>query len=219
MSYTLGIPLQMPKDCLILEVGYGSGNWLLSMAMLGYSQLSGYDIDSNQEKSGRLKEAGIQVYSGQLSDLNLPGDSFDLIRLEHVFEHLLEPMQILRELHRLLKPGGILVMNFPGINSLSFALSPRQWAHRDSPRHLFLHTLRSAENMLTNSGFRIAKARQYGVALVLQATINNLLKECGVNVTIRVLHIFGPLYNSYCVLARRGENITVLALKEGESIA
>ncbi len=219
VSYSLGIPLQMPKDCRILEVGYGSGNWLLSMAMLGYSQLSGYDIDSNQKKRGCLEQSSIKVYSGQLLDSHLPGDSFDLIRLEHVFEHLLEPIRILRELHRLLKPGGILVMNFPSINAISFDFSPLHCAHRDSPRHLYLHTMRSAQNMLTNSGFKIAKARQYGVVLVLQATINNFLKERGIKLTVRWLRILGPLYNAYCVLVRRGENITVLALKEGETVA
>lgn len=213
VSYSLGIPLQMRKDSRILEVGYGSGNWLLSMAMLGYTELSGYDIDANRENKTRLEEAGVKVLSGDFLDLKLPSESYDCIRLEHVFEHLSEPMQVLRELQRLLKPGGVMVMNFPGINSVAFDFSPRHCAHRDSPRHLYLHTQRSAKNMLMNAGFSIGNVRQYGVALVLQATINNWLGERGSNWSVRWIAIISPLYNAYCVLKGRGENITVLAKK------
>ncbi len=41
VSYTLGIPLNLPKDARILELGYGSGSWLLIMKQMGYTNLQG----------------------------------------------------------------------------------------------------------------------------------------------------------------------------------
>ena len=213
LSYTIGLPLNLACDARILEVGYGSGSWLLIMEKLGYSNLHGYDIDANSENRNRLTANGIKVQCGDLLQVAYPDDYFDCIRLEHSFEHLLNPGSILNELYRILKPGGHLVMNFPSINASSFNLSPLHYAHRDSPRHLYLHTRLSASNMLRAANFTVRGIREYGVALVLGATINNSLKARGFAVGLKGFSVFSPIYHLIEFFARRGEAITLWASK------
>jgi ubiquinone/menaquinone biosynthesis C-methylase UbiE len=213
VSYALGLPLNLAKNSRILEVGYGSGSWLLVMAQLDYIHLHGYDINANVENKTRLEAAGVKVHSGNLLDMALPDDYFDCIRLEHVFEHLLEPHLILSELHRILKPKGILVMSFPSINCMSFSLSPLHSALRESPRHLYLHTTDSARNIISKAGFKIKNVRVYPVVLQLQAVINNILKAKEISFSIKGFSLLAPFYHLINVVAKRGEFITLWATK------
>ena len=213
VSYTLGIPLNLPNDANILELGYGSGSWLLIMKQLGFTNLQGYDIDANIENKKKLETAKIKLHSGCFLDLAPPDNCFDLIRLEHVLEHLLEPDNILKELHRILKPGGYLVMSFPSINAISFSLCPKHSALRESPRHLYLHTTMSARNIIARAGFKIINIRIYAVVRQLESVINNIFKENRIPLTIRGLLLTSPFYNLVNTILKKGEFITVLATK------
>jgi SAM-dependent methyltransferase len=214
VTYSLGMPLQLPKDARIFEVGYGSGNWLLSMKRLGYDSLHGYDIDANAENRSRLESAGIVVRSGNLLENDYADGYFDCIRLEHVFEHLLEPKAVLAELHRVLSPSGILVMTFPCISALSFSMSPRHCAHRDSPRHLYLHTPASARNILAGAGFTMLKMRLYAVSTCLGVTVNNMLKDRRIPLVIKGWSLAAPFYRMLGAITRQGEAISVMAVKQ-----
>jgi len=64
ISPCLGIPLQLPNDARILDVGCGGGGWLLGMRRMGYSNLYGLDVDDTCRS--RLENAGIQYVHGML---------------------------------------------------------------------------------------------------------------------------------------------------------
>jgi len=213
VSYTLGIPLQLALDAQIFDLGFGTGSWLLGMRHIGYTNLHGYDISSNGKNVERLMSLGINVSTGDFLRNYYPDDYFDLIRLEHVFEHLLKPKDVLARVHRMLKPGGLLVLNFPSSEAISFLLSPRHYANRDSPRHLFLHTKRSAQKMLISAGFDRISSRTYAVGLDLEATFNNMLKSSKLNVKLRFGSMIASLYKILGHLFKCGENITIMAVK------
>ena len=183
------------------------------MKQLGYTNLQGYDIDANIENKNKLEGVGVKILSGEFLNMAPPDDFFDLIRLEHVFEHLLEPDIILKELYRILKPGGYLVMSFPSINAISFSLCPKYSALRESPRHLYLHTTMSARNIIARAGFKIINIRIYGVVRQLESVINNILKANRIPLTIRGLLLTSPFYNLVNTILKKGEFITVLATK------
>ena len=81
---------------------------------------------------------------------------YDLIMLHHTFEHMPEPLAVLRQLHRLLRPSRFVVIRIPVASSFAYRTYGANWAQLDAPRHLFLHTVRSIELLAAASGFRIA---------------------------------------------------------------
>jgi len=161
ITFTLGVPLTLPKNSRILDYGYGTGLWLLSMQLLGWSHLTGYDIASNAQRGEELAARGIQVIPpGGLQ--NLPSASFDCVRLEHVFEHLADPLESLRSLHRILRPGGLLLMTFPTIypwlGVADLAASPFvEYLH--FPIHLAHHSVESAWRLVGAAGFEKIASR------------------------------------------------------------
>ncbi|HET9210256.1 MAG TPA: class I SAM-dependent methyltransferase [Thermoanaerobaculia bacterium] len=155
ITFTLGVPLTLSKNARILDYGYGTGSWLLSMRRLGYSHLLGYDIAANAHRRDELAAEGIQVIPpGGLSSLE-PA-SLDCVRLEHVFEHLADPLAVLRSLRRLLRPGGLLVMTFPTIypwlEMEDLESSPFR-PYLQLPIHLTHHSVESSRGLLAAAGF------------------------------------------------------------------
>ena len=155
ITFTLGVPLTLPKGSRILDYGYGSGAWLLSMRRLGYHRLFGYDLAANAYRQNELAAQGIEVIPpGDLS--RVEAASLDCVRLEHVFEHLPDPLVVLESLRRLLRPGGLLVMTFPAIypwlkvkNLESSPLLP----HLQLPIHLAYHSVESSRSLLEAADF------------------------------------------------------------------
>ncbi|HXJ43656.1 MAG TPA: class I SAM-dependent methyltransferase [Bryobacteraceae bacterium] len=206
--------MQFPTTATFLELGYGSGSWLLSMSQRGYTHLWGYDIEANAEGKQRLEDRGVTVSSGLFLENDYPQEYFDCIRLEHVFEHLAAPQAVLEKCHRLLKPGGALVLSLPSKGSWSFALEPRYCASLDVPRHLFHHTEASVALMLDRAGFSGVVAKSYPVIMVLGASINNQLGDKNLpKVPVMFFQLLGPIYRAFAYIAGRGEFMTVLAYK------
>jgi SAM-dependent methyltransferase len=212
-TYTLGIPLQLAREGRILELGFGSGDWLLGMRRIGYSNLHGYDIGSNDVNIRRLKRVGIDVITGDFVGNHYPDNYFDLVRLEHVFEHLLGPKDVLAKVYRLLKPGGVLVMSFPGSEGLCFCFSPQHCAYRDSPRHLALHTKQSAERMVRATGFNDISYRGFGVAVDLEAIVRNILIDRTFTAQLHFGAVIAPLYRTIAAALGGGDYIMIKAVK------
>jgi 2-polyprenyl-3-methyl-5-hydroxy-6-metoxy-1,4-benzoquinol methylase len=216
VAYSLGIPLQLPKDARIFDFGYGQGNWLLSMSRLGYTRLSGYDIDANEGNSARLVAQGIEVSGGDFLENTYKNSSFDCIHMGHVLEHLLWPHEVLAECYRILKPGGILVLGSPCIDSWVAKLSLKDFPGLQLPWHLFHYTPKSAKMLLESAGFHVGKAKPYGAPQHLPIVVNALLRDRGFRrfrfpsfMFIPVL----PFYKLLCILTRKGECLTMLCEK------
>ncbi|MGA9995592.1 MAG: class I SAM-dependent methyltransferase [Pyrinomonadaceae bacterium] len=212
IPYTLSIPLQLHKDAYILDVGYGSGNWLLAMSDLGYCNLYGYDIEVNTQNLSRLRDRGVNVSSGLFLENEYPNEMFDCIRLDHVFEHLLDPIEVLKKCKKLLKPDGILVMSFPCKNSWSMNLSLTNSPALQIPKHLYHHTQKSTKLMLEAAGFIPQRIHAYSVASQLGGTINKMLDERHKRgIPLLAFEIVSPMYKLFGALTRKGDFMTVWA--------
>ncbi|MFQ5648500.1 MAG: class I SAM-dependent methyltransferase [bacterium] len=139
----------------LLDIGSGSGRRLRLMQALGW-QVQGIEVDP--AAVARSRAAGLEVSAGRLGEQNFADEVFDAITMSHVIEHMHDPARVLRTCFRILKPGGLLVLATPNIESWAHRLYGQDWVHLDPPRHLFLFSSRTLVEMARQSGFRELRA-------------------------------------------------------------
>lgn len=133
--------LEAERRGRILDVGCGSGQFLAQMQDLGWEVMG---VEPNSE-AARIAEGqyGLKVYQETFDKAPLPENNFDAITMNHVIEHLSDPVSALRKCVRLLRPGGILVVITPHLESLGHKLLKKFWQCFDTPRHFYLFSLQT----------------------------------------------------------------------------
>lgn len=120
----------------LLEVGCGSGARLARLRNLGW-QVEGQEVDPKAANFA-AQNHHLTVHLGELESLSLPAGSFDAVTISHVIEHVPDPVALLAESYRLLKPGGVLVAVTPNSESFGHRHFGGEWLQLDPPRHLHL---------------------------------------------------------------------------------
>jgi SAM-dependent methyltransferase len=148
----LSIKKNIPKDSDVLDYGCGAGHFVKELKELGYSNARGFD--PFLPKDIYLDQ---QLYlTSNINALGIP--HWDIITLNHVFEHLADPIKELVELRQLLKTGGKLLLRFPVIDSYAFKKYQANWVQFDAPRHINLFTRKSIRLAVEKAGgFNIVK--------------------------------------------------------------
>jgi len=98
---------------------------------------------------------GLDVYTGELPQLDWPAATYDVITMWHVLEHLPDPIRVLAEVRRLLRPDGLFIVAVPMRDSAEAQFFGPTWAGYDVPRHLITFTRLSLTQLLTQAGFRV----------------------------------------------------------------
>ncbi len=127
---------QLYADARILDIGCGNGRFLQYLGKKGNYELHGIEREGNSaSRASQIPELRLLV--GSLKQATYSSNYFDAITLFHVFEHVDNPAEMLDIIKDILKPGGVLVMSFPNINSNQARWFKGDWLHLDPPRHLF----------------------------------------------------------------------------------
>jgi 2-polyprenyl-3-methyl-5-hydroxy-6-metoxy-1,4-benzoquinol methylase len=137
----------------LLDFGCGAGAFLLRMKDRGWTATG---LDFSEATVERLRtDLGLNALVGTLPHAALAPNSFDLVTLWHSLEHVHQPLDTLREVHRLLSPGGQVLVAVPNIDSISFAWFHADWFGLDVPRHLTHYSPVTLKTMLEKAGFRV----------------------------------------------------------------
>jgi len=140
----------------LLDVGCGNGQFMERMRDLGWN-VCGVDPDPAAARKGRRQ--GLQIFVGTVSDV--PDTTrFDVITLNHVVEHVPDPIGLLRECRRRLRPRtGTLVITTPNIKSLGHRWFKKYWRGLEVPRHLVLFSPAALTDCVVRSGLRVRTLR------------------------------------------------------------
>jgi 2-polyprenyl-3-methyl-5-hydroxy-6-metoxy-1,4-benzoquinol methylase/DNA-directed RNA polymerase subunit RPC12/RpoP len=130
----------------ILDYGCGSGHFVKELTALGFSNARGYDLFLPEN----ILINGEVYLSNQLAALK--NSCWDIITLNHVFEHVSDPVAVLKELHALMPAGGKLLLRFPVIDSYAFEKYRENWVQFDAPRHVNLFTRKSIQLAVQKAG-------------------------------------------------------------------
>jgi SAM-dependent methyltransferase len=116
--------------------------------------MSARGIDPSPIAVEIARQAGRRVELGHLLDRGYADAEFDSISMYHSLEHTPQPLLMLRECARILKPGGQLTVAVPNIEALNARLFGRQWSHLSLPHHLQHFTKRTLERVAERGGLR-----------------------------------------------------------------
>jgi SAM-dependent methyltransferase len=119
-----GIPLQ----ATVLDVGTGTGSNLRLLRDLGFRAVVGVDPSAEAARYCNMKGLG-PVEQGDIRSIRFADASFDLVLATDVIEHVEDDRQALAQLHRLLRPGGAVLLTVPAFPSL--------WGLQDDVSHHF----------------------------------------------------------------------------------
>jgi 2-polyprenyl-3-methyl-5-hydroxy-6-metoxy-1,4-benzoquinol methylase len=140
----------------LLDVGCGAGRFLDVMRWTGRWQVAGVEV--HQEAVGQCRqELGLVIHQGDLSTLDLPSETWDVVTMWEVLEHLPNPIAALEAVARILKPEGVLLLSTPNAEAWQATLWGKWWAGWDIPRHQYVFTGSTLEALLARTGFRVVK--------------------------------------------------------------
>ncbi|MGH8069660.1 MAG: class I SAM-dependent methyltransferase [Candidatus Entotheonellia bacterium] len=141
----------------LLDVGCGNGDFLVTARSLGWEP---WGIDPDREAVAAARAAGLRVAQGGFPNTGMPEGYFDAVTMNHVIEHLHDPVGALREMRRVLKPGGTIWIATPNLNSLGTRHYGGNCLSLDPPRHLVLFTTGSLKVACAHAGFFITGVRR-----------------------------------------------------------
>jgi 2-polyprenyl-3-methyl-5-hydroxy-6-metoxy-1,4-benzoquinol methylase len=160
------VPAQVGQARRHLDVGCASGLFMEAMQSHGW-QVEGVELN---EAAGRATSArlGVPVFIGPFEAAHYPDASFDAVTMWDVLEHLHDPLASLRELRRIVRPGGVLFVRVPNAASYVARLCGRYWVGYDLPRHMTVFTPKTLRRALAQADFaQIMHAYTSGSYLVL----------------------------------------------------
>lgn len=153
----------------LLEIGCSTGE-LLAAAGASFTA-KGVEAD---RKTSRIAIArGLDCLNSTLSDAQFPPDYFDVVALYHVIEHFHSPRAEVREMCRILKPGGWLVVETPNIATIWYRLLNGRW-RQFIPDHIFFFTPQTMTRLCEENGFKVRELRSAAKAMSVRLFINRL---------------------------------------------
>lgn len=136
----------------LLEVGCAAGFFLRSAADEGW-RVRGVEIMTPAVEYART-HLQLDVEEGTLEQAQYADQSFDAVVMIETIEHLLDPSSVLREAHRVIRPGGALCVTTPNYDSLMRGWLGIDWSVLSPAEHVYYFTEATLTQMLKRSGFR-----------------------------------------------------------------
>lgn len=220
---------RIPHAGRVLDVGCGVGDRLTLLNLAGYESY-GVEVSESAAAIAERVHGADRVFHGTFHRACYPDDFFDCVTFYHVFEHLQCPQDVLEEARRILKPGGVVFIELPNIDSVGYRLFKKRWQPLHVPQHLFHFSPSSLTALVEKLGFRVlqigyfsARASCAGWVLSLLPFFHpqNLRKQeargrnmLPAKLLYLGLQILALPFASSAALCKSGDIITVVSVKQ-----
>lgn len=142
----------------LLDVGTAAGAFLAAARARGWT-VEGCEPNKWLANWGS-NHYGVTIRPGSIFEQNYAAASFDVVTLWDVLEHTTDPKATLERCRQLLRPGGLLIVNYPDVGSWIARLLGRRWLFLTSV-HLHYFTRRTITRILEATGFQVAAIRPH----------------------------------------------------------
>jgi len=162
----------LPAGARMLEVAFGPGYLSIELARLGGFQVSGLDISHTFVKiaSQNARDAGVAAdfHQGDAAVMPFEADTFDLVVCQAAFKNFVHPGSALSEMHRVLRGGGIAVIQDMSSDA----------THADIEREVQGMKLGRVSSFTTKGTLEMLKRRAYSAAKFQQLAAESPFKTC-----------------------------------------
>jgi len=187
MLFTLKNIIPFQGQGRVLDIGCNNG---LSLAIL---QSLGWKVQGVEQELSLCKEAeklGITTHHGTLETANFPSKSLDVVIFNQVFEHLDDPLGILKEVKRILADDGRIYIEVPNQRSFAFhALGERFYGY---PMHIHIFSPSTMSRLCKQAGLKVRRVRvRCGASLFIHA----MRQRCNES-PLKAVRIFSPFLDT-----------------------
>jgi SAM-dependent methyltransferase len=146
------------KHGRLLDVGCATGDFLSEMKRQTGWSVAGIEPSYHAARYAQA-QVGVPVINGVLNTAPFASASFDAITMWDVLEHVYDPRTVIQETARLLRPGGVLVVNHPNLDSIDRKIFGHLWLGYELPRHLYLFPTALLRQLMDEYGFKEVERR------------------------------------------------------------
>lgn len=143
----------LPETGRLLDVGAAAGFFLEVARRHGF-EVHGVEI-SEAAATYAIQTLNLDVFVGELGEAKFPDESFDVITMWDVLEHLSRPVASLEIANRLLKQSGVLIIETINTSCVNARIMGKRWPLYWPPLHLFYFSLETLRILLSKSGFNV----------------------------------------------------------------
>jgi len=152
-----------PTSVSLLDVGCSNGAFVWIAKQLG---IDAQGVEPGESPARQAQSRGLTVHKGYLEELNLPEKSFDVVTLFEVIEHLRDPLALVKECHRILRPGGVMVIGTGNADSWTRQIMKHRWDFFNinlHGGHINFYCTASIGALAAKTGFSVNRIRTSSV--------------------------------------------------------
>lgn len=202
----------MPGKGKFLDVGCAAG-FVLDLARKDGWEVYGVDLSAEAIEYGK-NELGLNVQQKILSEAGFEDEFFDVVTILDVIEHLPDPRNEIKEMAKVLKKDGLLVVTTPNVGSLVPKIIGKHWLEYKRVReHIYFFSNKTLRKMLEGEGFKVVRTETTGRVFELHkllemATLQSRLFKLPYNLVKnnfigRIRIPFNPLYKTTMYAVKR----------------
>ncbi len=162
----------------LLDVGCGYGDFLCEAQRAGW-RACGFEFSPAVAKVAREKY-GLSVEVGEIFEIGAAENSFDVVTMWHVLEHMRNPLAVLRRVHGFLAPGGVLVIEVPNLN---FLVRKSYRYPLSVTLHLYHFSPATLSALVGKAGFQVRACRPGHTGYLYPSQAKVYAKKCIYGVT------------------------------------
>lgn len=204
------------KSGSLLDLGVGTGLFMEIAIQRGF-EVSGLDVSDYaiKEVAKRLKiKSNKKLVVSELQSTTFPSQSFDVVNLRHSIEHVKDPAKLLKQVFRVLKPGGMVSIATPNSYGWHAKIYQNLWPHWSVPYHIQFFSKQSLKDIVNKAGFKIVVFKTE--ELTNYDLFRAFLKRIGIPINYNRATLLTKIVNNFLAQIGQGEGLLVLAQKPYE---
>lgn len=146
----------IPKNVRVLDIGCGFGETLAYHKARG---CDAYGVDADENIRQGAEKFGYNMRVGLFDPNDYDPEFFDYVTMDQVIEHVSDPVEMLSQVRKIMKPGGILVLSTPNSNGWGSKVFGDKWINWHVPYHLHHFSKKSMQIAAESSGLVLVKTR------------------------------------------------------------